>query len=257
MKIIAGKIIITTQPEQQAARFIDPLERAGATIYNFPTIRIVYSLPDKNHRQIFNALDQFSLLIFTSRNGVIGFFRLLNIIKGNYQLPGNLKIAVIGESSANEVRKFNQPVHYTSTGSTSDQFAEFLKDKVVKAGDKILLSLGSLASGKLLDGLDGMATAERIDVYNTIMPGRFDPEIMRIVKNQEADLSVFTSPSAFRNFIGITGIPPKEYKMPVASIGKTTGAFINSLGYRVDLLSEHPGYESFAREIITYFDINH
>ena len=254
MVSIAGKIIVTTQPEQQATRFMDPLEKAGATTYNLPMIRIVYSLPDKNNRRIFNALHTFSLLIFTSRNGVNGFFQLLKIIKGNYRLPENLKIAVIGESTANELRKFKQPVHITHTGTTSDEFAEFLKEKVLRAEDKILLSQGNLAPEKLQEDLKNMVSTERINVYDTVMPEYFNDDIMHIVKNQDADLMVITSPSAFRNFLRITGFRPEEFNMPIACIGKTTGAFITSKGYRVGLMAEHPTFVSFAKEIITYLN---
>lgn len=253
-RIEGKKVIITTQPEQQAARFMDPLAKAGAAIYNLPMIRIVYPRPNENHRQIFNALHSFSLLVFTSRNGVTGFFRMLKILKGNYRLPENLIIAAIGESSANEVRKFDHQVHFTHRGTTSVQFAEFLIKKVVRAEDKILLSQGSLAPDNLLEDLKNMVSTERMNVYDTVMPEYFNEEIMYMVRNQDADLMVFTSPSAFRNFIRITGIHPEAFKMPIACIGETTGAFIASEGYQVGLVAEHPTFESFAREIITYLN---
>ena len=233
---------------------MDPLKKAGAKTFNLPMIRIVYAQPDENNRRFFNALHTFSLLIFTSKNGVNGFFQLKKIIEGNYQLPENLKIAVIGESTAKALRKFNQPVHITHRGTTSVQFAEFLKEKVLRAEDKILLSQGNLAPEKLQEDLKNMVSTERINVYDTVMPEYFNDDIMHTVKNQDADLMVITSPSAFRNFLRITGFRPEEFNMPIACIGKTTGAFITSKGYRVGLMAEHPTFESFAKEIITYLN---
>ncbi|MCK4922146.1 MAG: uroporphyrinogen-III synthase [Bacteroidales bacterium] len=246
-------MVITTQPVNQAGSLTNLLEDAGAKVYNLPMIEIVFAKPDKELICIFNSLNSFDLLIFTSKNGVTGFFKLLESINGNYQIPNNIKIGVIGESTAKEVGKFNQNVDYTNSGITSDEFFDYLiKEKILNANSRLLLALGNLAPNKLQSNLNEIGFAERINVYNTIKPDNFNEKILSIAKNQEADLTVFTSPSAFNNFIQITGFTSDEYKMKTACIGKTTESFIKSKGYNVDLVASNPVIESFAQEIITY-----
>ena len=77
---------------------------------------------------------------------------------------------------------------------------------------------------------------------------------MSETKNQKADLTVFTSPSAYSNFIQTTGLTTDEYNMKNACIGKTTGSYIKSEGYNVDLVASNPVIESFAQEIISYLN---
>lgn len=254
MKGIEGKIVITTQPVNQASRLINPLTEAGAKVYNLPMIKIVYTQPDDKLKRIINSLENFNLLVFTSRNGVIGFFQLLKSITGNHQIPENLKIAVIGESTAKEIRKYNHSVHFINTGITSDEFSEYLKSKVLEVNDKILLALGKLAPNKLQDDLKKIVFTERINVYKTIKPEGFNHEILNIAKKQKVDLTVFTSPSAFKNFIQITEFSSEEYKTAIACIGKTTGSYIKSEGYDVGLIANNPKIELFALEIISYLN---
>lgn len=254
MNRIEGKIVITTQPIDQAIRLINPLTEAGAKVYNLPMIKIVNTQAEYEHEIIINSLKDFNLLIFTSRNGVMGFFHLLKSIKGNHQIPENLKIAVIGESTANEVKRFNHSAHYINSGITSDEFLEYLKTKVLSINDRVLLALGNLASDKLKDELNKIAFTVRINVYKTIKPDSFNHEILSITKKQKADLTVFTSPSAFRNFIQTTGLTSDEYNTTIACIGKTTGSYIKSEGYKVDMVACNPAIESFAQEIISFLN---
>jgi len=254
MKSIEEKIVITTQPVNQAIRLINPLIKAGAKVYNLPMIKIVYTQPDDKLKRTINSLKSFNILLFTSRNGVIGFFQLLKSITGNHQIPENLKIAVIGESTAKEIRKYSHSVHYINTGITSDEFSKYLKSKVVNANDRILLALGNLAPDKLQDYLKKIVFTERINVYKTIKPESFNDEILNIAKKQKVDLTVFTSPSAFKNFIQITDFCSEDYKTSIACIGKTTGSYIKSEGYDVDLIANNPKIESFAQEIISFLN---
>ena len=193
-------------------------------------------------------------MLFTSKNGVIGFFELLKTITGTYQIPDNLKIAVIGKSTAKEVEKFNHLVDYTNAGITSEEFYEYLKSEVVIVNSKILLALGNLAPDILKNKLSEIGFTKRIDVYKTIKPDSFKNKILSLVKSQDADLNVFTSPSAFTNFIQTIGLTPDEYNMKNACIGKTTGSHIISKGYNVDLVASDPVIESFAKEIISYLN---
>jgi uroporphyrinogen-III synthase len=254
MKKIEGKIVITTQPVNQAARLTNLLAKAGAKVYNLPMIKIVYTKPDEKLESVINSLETFNLLVFTSKNGVIGFFNLLESITGNHQIPNSLKIAVIGESTAKEVRRFNNSVHYTNSGITSDEFCEYLKNEVVNANSRILFALGNLAPNKLQAKLKEIGFSERINVYKTIKPDSFDPEILEITKNQKADLIVYTSPSAFKSFKQEVGLSPNDLRTAIACIGKTTGSFIKSEGYVVDLVASNPTIESFAQEIISYLN---
>lgn len=250
---IEGKIIITTQAKEQANYLSNLFDNTGAVIYSLPAIAIESVPPSENLHTIYNELLSYNWLIFTSKNGIRFFFELFKQSCCYINLHATLKIAVIGQASANELEKFNHTAHFISPGNTSKDFFEHLK-KHINKNDSVLLVQGRLASNWLYDELTSITNCTRIDVYNTVKPDHFDSHIINIINKELYDLLVFTSPSAFSNFLEISEIDTKNKEFKIACIGKTTSNAIKKQGFNVSLIAKKSTSEGLKEEIVKYFN---
>lgn len=253
MEVYKGKTIITTQPENQGKKLKEILSDSGINVHVLPMIRIELQDVTEDFANVFNTLSQFNLIVFTSKNGVKGFFENINSLNNSYDLPNSIEIAVIGKSTEKELIKYEQNAKYVNSGVTSDEFIKFLNKNVIDINSKVLLVLGNLAPNKIQSELEKRCEVQRIDVYNTLKPELVDKEILDYVSDGKVDLIVFTSPSACENYLEISnGIINTE----IACIGKTTDSYLQSRGFKSDLIASNPQIELFANELKKYLNNN-
>jgi len=70
MKTLENKIIISTRPLSNDDTMKKALIEKGATVLNFPTIKIVTNEPNAEIRSALANINTFQWLLFTSKNGV-------------------------------------------------------------------------------------------------------------------------------------------------------------------------------------------
>ncbi len=162
-----------------------------------------YTQTDK----VLKRLGTFDWIVFTSTNGVEFFFQRLNIIGLDTRAIGTAKIAAIGKTTAEKLRRFGvladiQPKLESSIGLLK----EFKKVSV--KGKRILLVRPKVGSSILLDGLaDNEADVEAVMVYKNmnIEPEETDFDFI--------DQIIFTSGSTIRAFLKIYGSVPAGIKV--------------------------------------------
>ena len=229
MNNLNGKIIISTQPEAQKLQSI--LDEKNAKLIHFPTIKIEQQEITEEIKAKLKDISSFDFLFFTSKNGVKYLFRVLEDLKA--ALPKKTKTAAIGKATAELLNEYGFPPKIINKGNTSADFIEYLKSEPeLISGKRILLCLGNLAGNNITEGLSFLADFERINVYKTIRPPDFKPEIISIIKNKKYDWLIFTSPSTFENFLNI--FKPDNFSdfKNIASIGNVTSDFIKSKGFK-------------------------
>ncbi len=248
--MLKGKVIITTQPADQAEEMLMLLEAKGAKALNLPmietrTIRI--------HEEELSRLIQpgeFDLLVFTSKKGVRGFFENLSDFQSDFNLPSHIKIAVVGQATGAELEKYGHKAAFPNPGTDARDLAKFLLENASIAGNKILLAVGNKAPDFLETTLSEMATVKRINVYETIPLSRVDEQIAGLVKNREADICIFTSPSGFYAFLDAF---QNAESLLLAAIGNTTALAIKECGYDVAVTAPYPSAQSLVQAIDDYF----
>lgn len=245
-----GKTIITTQPADQAAEMLKLLQLEGARVYNLPMIRTQTLFAGAQTVKKILTRGNYDLLIFTSRKGVKGFFENIRQTSGSYSLPSQIKIAVVGPTTAEELKLYNQEAQWINPGNDAKALAAYLLDEIIEPHQKILLALGNKAPGFLQETLSEKAMAERINVYETIEITDHDPEIARLVDQKAVDMCLFTSPSGFfaflNSFTDIKGLN-------LAAIGDTTASAITEKGYRVAATAEQPSAQYMVAAIKEFF----
>lgn len=247
---LSDKIIISTRPVSECDTIRDYLSSKGAEVIDFPMIEVVSSEIDDKIKNIISNISAFKMLIFTSKNGVEHFFKIINEYQPNLlsQIK-TINIAVIGDTTAKELIKYNLKPYYTCKGRTSEDLSNELLKAYIKKDDNILLILGELASDTIERNLSQIAKIQRIDVYKTNETKYYNKKIIQKIINDKYNLLIFTSPSGFRNFMKIMN----EYKCrnvyKIACIGTTTEKEIRKYNQIPQLVASKPDGLMFAKEI--------
>ena len=101
-----NKIFISTRAPEAGDTLPDLLAKNGATVLSFPMIEIKPSELTPAGKAKIGHLDSYDWLFFTSRNGVIHFFKQLIDLTGSSELPASLKVAVVGSKTASELEYY-------------------------------------------------------------------------------------------------------------------------------------------------------
>jgi uroporphyrinogen III methyltransferase/synthase len=169
---------------------------------------LIKSVPLDDYTQadkVLKRLNTFDWIVFTSTNGVEFFFQRLNAVGLDTRSIGTVKVAAIGQTTAEKLKTFGvmvdmQPNLESSTGLL-DEFK-----KVSVKGKRILLVRPKVGSSMLLDGLTD-AAIEAVVVYRNIdiEPEETDFDFI--------DQILFTSGSTIRAFLKLYGSVPDGVKV--------------------------------------------
>ena len=202
---LKDKVIISTRPVDIHDDLPELLTKAGASVVSLPMIQIEQTQLSATEEQSLQTLDQYQWIIFTSKNGVVSFFKQMIETLGNTTLPTDLKIAVIGKNTAAELDYYGYAPYFTANENSSDGLLKELKEKHNLQNQNILLALGNLAGDKLETELSKANSVTRINTYQTVKPLAADSKILDAISTEKYDLIVFTSPSTFNNFCHFYG----------------------------------------------------
>ena len=95
--------VISMQPAERASELRKALKNSDVYFYNMPMIRTETVELNAEIQTAFDRLENFDLLVFTSRNGVTAFFKLLQ--QAGRSLSEKTKIAAIGKGTASALEQ--------------------------------------------------------------------------------------------------------------------------------------------------------
>ncbi|OFX54739.1 MAG: hypothetical protein A2046_04875 [Bacteroidetes bacterium GWA2_30_7] len=253
MNNIKDKIIISTQPEENFTEFAKPLEVLGAKVINLPMISVKESVISEQESVVLKNIQTVDWLIFTSKNGIIYFFKKLETLTGNINISKNINIAVIGQKTGKELEKYGKVADYISKSNLAETFATELKNNVITKNSKILLLLGNLAGNTIENKLEGFANITRINCYETYKPDYIDKHYLEIINNAQYDIIIFTSSSGFHNFVEVFNSKENLKKLKIGSIGKSTTKAIEEYGVKPLFTAQQSNTEGLISEILKYY----
>lgn len=234
---LKGKTIILTYPESDRDQLPLRLRTAGAEVISMPMIA---TEPIPFHPQ--NEISRYNWLVFTSKNGVAAYLASFSFLSGQ-------KIAVLGPATADEVVRHGYQPHFTGQGQTASLFAAELRE-VIATDEHTLLVLGTLAPDTIEKALADHCRLERINAYRTAMPGKIDAATVRRVEEDQYDVLLISSPSAFRNLVSL--LQKNIQNLRIISIGPTTTAAIRERNIEPVATASSPGYGELAGTTIRY-----
>ena len=229
-----GQRVVVTRAREQAGDLTRLLAERSADVLEVPMIKI---LPPQNLELLTDALlelNAYDWLIFTSANGVTGFFHYF--FKGFEDLRdiGGVRIAAVGPATAAKLKALHLKVDLMPADHTAIGVAKALAGYESIENLRFCLLRAEDANPDLPKELEaGGGIVDDIPVYRTV-PDTEDPEgASASLLATGADWVTFTSGSTVQSFNARFNLPELLKKFPnlkLASIGPETTKAIQALG---------------------------
>ncbi len=244
--------VVVTRARRQAQSFGERLERAGASVFYLPLIRIT----PKNDAHCPGAPEDFDWLIFTSVNTVVHFASCVERAGWNLTDFSRCRVAAIGVATAKALEQKGLAPQVVPDKHVSDALVAALLDAEPLAhGKRALLPQSDLARPVIADGLAdaGMQVASLV-VYRT-EPETLTEEATTALVDFRPEFIAFFSPSAVHRYVA--GNLPEILKAhdvrPVyASIGPVTADALGEARLEPILEAKHQHERALIEAIMDF-----
>lgn len=233
-----GRTILITRQREQSGELAEEIDKRGGRSVVIPMIRI--SDPE-SWRECDAALDRLSAyqaIVFTSTNGVEGFFRRIEQRGIDSATLSNTSLYPVGEKTGEEIEKRGFRVRHVPDEFSADGLIEYFKQNEVR-GRRFLLVRGNLGRDDLRKALVSLgAEVDAVEVYRNNPPDESAVRELKQCLNSGCDVVIFASPSAVKNFnavISTSGLRQLSRKAKIAVIGPTTRDAAELLRFHVDI----------------------
>lgn len=203
LRSAAGRSVLITSAEDAATAAVAILQHGGYTVHahTFLDLRPVPFTFDAG------ACDW---LFFTSKTGVRSFFDQYG------ELPQHVRIAAIGDETAQVIRQRGHTVHFAGTGNVAGTAERF---STIAAGSRVVFAGAERSREAIRDAVRRYANVSELIVYtNTQVPSAVPI----------ADILAFTSPMQADGFLSINTPDPGH---TIVAIGETTAQHLAEKGF--------------------------
>jgi uroporphyrinogen III methyltransferase/synthase len=237
-----GWRVLVPRTKDQAGVMSERLRQYGAVPVEVPTIAVE---PPRTPTQMERAIKglvtgRYEWIVFTSTNAVRAVREKFEQYGLDARAFAGVKIACVGEATADAVRAFGIAPELVPSGEqSSDGLLEDFPpyDEVLDPIDRILLPRADIATETLSAGLRERGwEIDDVTAYRTVRAAPPAAEIRDAIKSGGFQAVCFTSSSTVRNLVGIAGKP--HAKTMVAVIGPQSAATAREFGLRVDVQPE-------------------
>ncbi len=247
-KALQGRRVLVTRAGSGQDALAAHLRALGAEPLELPVSRIVPPADWGPADAAIARLEEYEWLVFTSQNGVDGFFgRLAGPV------PGDVRIAAVGEATAACLKERGLspglvPAEYSGQGVLA------ALRPLVAPGTRVLLPRGDLASPLLPTGLrQAGAAVDEVVVYCNVPDRSRARELQAMLAARGLDAVTFASSSAVTHLLDILRVDAAGAGTPqvdapaadpssllagviVACIGPQTAATARQRGLHVDVV---------------------
>ena len=255
-KPLFGKRILVTRARAQASEFAEMLERNGAEVIQFPTIKIV---PLEIQSSDIPSLEEYDWVIFTSVNAVELFFQSIQSKGMDSRAFRGCKICAVSPKTVSALNDIGINPDFIPLQSRASVIATEIENV---DGKKILLPRAKIANTDLPNALHQKgAIVDDLPIYDTIKThSESSSEIENDLLEGGIDVVTFTSSSTVTNFLEM--FPERIAKdlmenVLVAVIGPSTKATADEHGVQVDIISKDATIESLIDAIVAEYSNNH
>jgi uroporphyrinogen III methyltransferase/synthase len=241
-RALYGWTVLVPRTKDQAGEMSEKLVSHGALPIEVPTIAVEPPRsPAQMERAVKGLVDgRFQWVVFTSTNAVRAVWEKFNEFGLDARAFSGVKIACVGQATADRVRAFGinpelVPVGEQSSLGLLDEFPPY--DDVFDPVNRVLLPRADIATETLAEGLRERGwEIEDVTAYRTVRAAPPPAQTREMIKTGSFDAVCFTSSSTVRNLVGIAGKP--HARTIVACIGPKTAETAAEFGLRVDVQPE-------------------
>lgn len=240
------KYIVITRPEKEGKEIKKLLEREGYKILLYPTIKI-----SKNDsleiRKALSELNTFNIIVFTSKNGVELFMKVLKNLNIDNSILNSKYIAAVGPVTANAVKTLGFEVNFVPSVFTTEKLGQEIPKVFHK---KILLARSAIATPLLKLQLEKRgAKITDIPIYNTSFIEKPGSKLESLLKQGAIAAITFTSPSTVEGFTKTFIQYNKYLTIPVFAIGPVTAKAAKEKGFKKIFTSEKFTAEGLIKKL--------
>ncbi len=233
-----GKSIGVTRARKQASVLSKKLRLLGAKVYECPTIAIN---TQKNLEEIQRFIDEhekYDHIVFTSANGVEGFFKQLLELGLDARFFYGKKVVCIGPGTARKLGSHGIVADFIPERFVAEGITPYFENK---KPCNVAILRAEKARNYLEDTLKEQGHQVKIvSVYKTTYEKpKVDREIIEKIKGRKLDWVTFTSASTadgFKKIIEDEGIDSEI--VPAAVIGPITKEACVKQGYNIKCIAE-------------------
>jgi uroporphyrinogen III methyltransferase/synthase len=241
-RALYGWTVLVPRTKDQAGEMSERLSAHGALPIEVPTIAVEPPRsPAQMERAVKGLVDgRFQWVVFTSTNAVRAVWDKFAEFGLDARAFSGVKIACVGEATADRVRAFGISPELVPSGEQSslgllDEFPDY--DSIFDPVNRVLLPRADIATETLSEGLrDRGWEIEDVTAYRTVRAAPPPADTREMIKTGGFDAVCFTSSSTVRNLVGIAGKP--HSRTIVACIGPKTAETAAEFGLRVDVQPE-------------------
>jgi uroporphyrinogen III methyltransferase/synthase len=193
---LAGRVVLVTRPQDEAAELARLLEERGARAVLSPAIRIAPARSAALTRAMADLAEGcFAWVVLTSP-------RTVATLEERLQGPADVRanVAAIGEGTAGAFRRWSRteadllPATFTTAA---------LARAFPRGAGRVLCARADVAPPGLEDALGAKGwDPTRVDAYRTVLAGSLPAEARALLRAGRVDAITFTSASTVRGFVG-------------------------------------------------------
>lgn len=241
-RALYGWTVLVPRTKDQAGEMSERLRDHGALPMEVPTIAVEPPRsPAQMERAVKGLVDgRYQWIVFTSTNAVRAVWDKFREFGLDARAFSGVKIACVGEATADKVRGFGVTPELVPNGEQSslgllEEFPPY--DDIFDPVNRVLLPRADIATETLAEGLRERGwEIEDVTAYRTVRATPPPATTREMIKTGGFDAVCFTSSSTVRNLVGIAGKP--HARTIVACIGPKTAETAAEFGLRVDVQPE-------------------
>lgn len=226
---LTGARIVVTRPRRAARSLLEALRARGAEVILSPSFRVAYHSPDPT----FLRSGPWNWIVFTSRHGVRGWWRLLDRHGLDARVTAGARVAVVGPSAARELRRVGIRADVIPARPRAAALIDELRP-YLRVGTRVLFPCGPLAQRDTVTGLRKAGAVVR-DVVVYDVTSRAPSPYLRRRMARGIDYLLLHSPSAARSVVE-HGIPVAG--VVIACLGSATAAEAVACGLSPDIVAD-------------------
>jgi uroporphyrinogen III methyltransferase/synthase len=255
---LTGKTILVTRSVGQSSEFSDRLTKFGAKVIEMPALEIGPPSSWQALDQAINNLSAFHWLVLTSTNGVDYFFDRLHLKGKDSRALAGVKIAVVGEKTAQSLQKRGLQADFIPPNFVADSLVETFPETL--SGKKILFPRVESGGREILVNEFHSKGAEVIEVaaYQSCCPSHIAPAAELALKTGQVDVITFASSKTVQFFCQLvskifsSNVATALEGVCLASIGPQTSKTCHAFLGRVDVEAEEYTLDGLSQAIIKW-----
>ena len=252
---LQGQVILNTRPVHQQAELTRMLQRDGAELLSFPVIDIEPLAIGPAQMQLAQAIGDYDILLFVSRNAVEGAFRFIDCTR----LQSATCFGVIGSGTRSALAAALAHSHFNLDDCllagepySSETLLQAPALRQVE-GKRILIVRGQQGRNLLGDELIGRgALVEYAEVYRRAIPAQGSDVFDRLVAPAFPTLVVLTSAEGMHNLVKLVDESTAQalFKVPWLLISERMRESALKLGHNATVLIARNASDSGIRQTI-------